>query len=73
MRFNVKHSEPQNTQSEKCFRLGETQVESVCWYCESAVVGVTVRDQTGKYSMECKSCGYSGIADFNDPVFQRNE
>ena len=70
VRISTKGIEPQDFRSEHCFRIGETSVWSICFWCGSPHIGVTVRDQKGKYSMECKCCGYSAVADYEDPVIE---
>ncbi len=74
MRFNLKDSEPQNMQTNMCLRVSPTEVWTVCWFCRSAVTGVSLPDQPGKYSMHCHNCGYSAdAAEYNDPVFEPHE
>ena len=36
-----------------------------CGTCDQAVVGVII-GQTGRYSIECKQCGYSAVSRYCD-------
>ena len=37
-----------------------------CGCCNRAVVGVTIPSGRGRYSIECKNCGYSATSHFRD-------
>ncbi len=49
-----------------CRRSGKMAVLTQCGACDRSVIGVIVRDQPGKYCIECKCCGYSATSHFSD-------
>jgi hypothetical protein len=49
-----------------CRRSGKMAVLTRCGACGRSVVGVIMREQTGKYCIECKGCGYSATSHFSD-------
>ena len=46
-----------------CRRVGKMAVLTRCGGCDRPVVGVIVQ-KSERYSMECKSCGFSAISYF---------
>lgn len=49
-----------------CRRSGRMAVMTCCGSCQRPVVGVTIRGGHGRYSIECKHCGYSATSHFRD-------
>jgi hypothetical protein len=47
-------------------RSGKMAVLTRCGACDRSVVGVIMREQPGRYCMECKGCGYSATSRFSE-------
>src|SRR4051812_26241851 len=56
---SINRHNKQDKYSGSCRRVGKMAVLTRCGACDRPVVGIVVRGQTNKYSIECKGCGYS--------------
>lgn len=56
----------QDNYANSCRRSGRMAVVTCCGSCQQPVVGVTIRSGRGRYSMECKHCGYSATSHFHE-------
>ena len=59
-----RHDGKQDKYAESCHRSGKMGVLTRCGACNRPVVGVVVREQPGKYCIECKTCGYSAMSHY---------
>jgi len=67
---NRKNSK-QHKNAASCRRVGRMGVLTRCAGCDRPVLGVIVQ-QSERYSMECKACGFSAISYFGDANSNRN-
>jgi|GEM_PF-5339533 len=73
VKINAAGTEPQDAQMHYCLKMGPTEIWSLCFVCGHGVVGVTITDKPGQYSIECKVCGYSAEAYHDLNAFRRLE
>jgi transcription elongation factor Elf1 len=50
---------------ESCRRSGRMAIMTLCGACNETVVGVVLQKKN-RYSIECKNCGYSAIAEYRN-------
>ena len=55
----------QDAFSSACHRIGRMAILSRCGCCKRPVVGVVMPKGPGRYSIECKNCGYSATSHFS--------
>ncbi len=55
----------QDNHAAVCRRSGRMAVLTRCGCCNRPVVGVTIPRGRGRYSVECKNCGYSATSHYH--------
>jgi hypothetical protein len=58
-----RHNNQQAKHADSCRRSGRMAIVTLCGACDKPVVGVVLQKQN-RYAIECKSCGYSAIAQY---------
>lgn len=56
------HDSRQDQHASDCRLEGKMTVHTLCGCCHRPVTGVTMTDKPGRYTIECKACGYSATS-----------
>jgi hypothetical protein len=58
------HDSRQDQHAAACRLVGKMAVLTLCGCCNRPVVGVVMHGKPGRYSIECKACGYSATSSY---------
>ncbi len=60
------HDHRQHNHASSCRRKGKMAVLTFCGCCNRPVVGVILRGKPGRYTIECKGCGFSATSHYKE-------